>query len=107
MSLEPASFGIKMKKQCVAAVAASLALTCVAVTPVRAGDGSGVAAGLLGGLAAGAIVGAAVSGPRYYYPPPPPEPIYMAPANCYWTRGQPVWDGYQGAWVYPGVRVCE
>jgi hypothetical protein len=95
-----------MKKQCVTLVAA-LSLTVVAMTPVRAGDGSGVAAGLLGGLAAGVIVGAAVGGPRYYYPPPPPPPVYAEPTNCYWTRGEPAWDGYQGAWVYPRVRVCE
>jgi hypothetical protein len=95
-----------MKQLVAAVVVASLAFTSAAVTPVRAGDGSGVAAGLLGGLAAGAIVGAAVAGPRYY--PPPPAPVYVEPApNCYWTRGQPVWDGYRGAWVYPNVRVCE
>jgi len=81
-------------------------LACAAMTPVRAGGGD-VAAGLLGGLAAGTIIGAAVAGPRYY---PPPAPVYVGPAPapyCYWTRGEPVWDGYRGVWVYPSVRVCE
>jgi len=85
-------------------VVATLALSGVATTPVRAGGGD-VAAGIIGGLAAGTIIGAAVAGPRYYAPPPPP-PMYVAPA-CYWTRGEPVWDGYRGVWTYPPVRVCE
>ena len=88
----------------VAAVVVSLPFANVATMPARAGGGD-VAAGLIGGLAAGTIVGAAVAGPRYYAPPPP---VYMAPASyCYWTRGEPVWDGYRGAWIYPNVRVCE
>jgi hypothetical protein len=62
------------------------------------------AAGLIGGLAAGTIIGAAVAAPRYYGPPP----VYVAPAPyCYWTQGQPVWDPYRGAWMYPAVRVCQ
>ena len=66
-----------------------------ATTPVRAGGGD-VAAGLIGGLAAGTIIGAAVT------------PVYVAPMPyCYWTRGEPVWDGYRGVWTYPAVRVCE
>ena len=81
-----------------------LALTGTATTtPVRAG-GSDVAAGLIGGLAAGTIIGAAATAPRYYGPPP----VYVAPAPyCYWTRGEPVWDGYRGVWTYPAVRICE
>jgi hypothetical protein len=83
--------------------AVTLALTCAATTPVRAGGGD-VAAGVIGGLAAGTIIGAAVAGPRYYGPPP----VYVAPAPyCYWTRGEPVWDGYRGIWVQPSVRVCQ
>ncbi len=82
----------------------SLMLANVATSPVQAGDGGAVAAGLLGGLAAGTIVGAAVAGPHHYAPPP----VYVAPAPyCYWTRGEPVWDGYRGVWTYPPVRVCE
>jgi hypothetical protein len=85
--------------------AALVSLTIGATTPVHAGGGD-VAAGLLGGLAAGTIIGAAVAGPRYYAPPLPP--VYVAPEpSCYWTRGQPVWDGYRGVWVYPSVQVCE
>jgi hypothetical protein len=85
--------------------AAVAAIAFAATTPVHAGDGGAVAAGLIGGLAAGTIIGAAAAGPRYYAPPPPP-PVYVAPV-CYWTQGQPVWDGYQGMWTYPPVRVCE
>ena len=87
----------------VAMAVASLEFANAAATPVRAGGGD-VAAGLLGGLAAGTIVGAAITAPRYYGPPP----VYVAPAPyCYWTRGEPVWDGYRGVWTYPAVRVCE
>jgi len=74
----------------------------------RAGGGE-VAAGLLGGFAAGAIVGSALAPRPYYYGPAPvyvapPPPAFVAPA-CYWTRGEPVWNGY--AWVRPRVQVCE
>ncbi len=94
------------------APALALSLSTAAVSPAHAGDG-GVAAGLLGGLAAGTIIGATVAAPRYYAPPP--APVYVAPAYvapepapyCYWTRGEPVWDGYRGVWTYPSVRVCE
>jgi hypothetical protein len=75
--------------------------------PAQAG-GNGVAVGLIGGLAAGTIIGAAAAQPRYYaaepvYVAPPPPP----PSSCYWTRGEPVWDGYRGAWVRPRVQVCD
>jgi hypothetical protein len=97
--------GRAMKRLFLVALAgASLELATAVTTPVHAG-GSDVAAGLIGGLAAGTIIGAAVAGPRYYAPPPP---VYVAPAPyCYWTRGEPVWDGYRGVWTYPSVRVCE
>jgi hypothetical protein len=80
----------------------------------RAENGQ-VAAGILGGLAAGAIIGSAVRPapppPAYYYPAPayvPPPPVYAAPVPaCYYTLGEPVWDGYRGAWVRPQVRVCD
>jgi hypothetical protein len=42
-----------------------------------------------------------VAEPVYIAPPPPP------PSSCYWTRGEPVWDGYRGAWVRPRVQVCD
>ena len=72
----------------------------MAVAPsAHAGDGGGaLAAGLLGGIAAGTMIGIAASNP-----PPPPAPIY--PVSCYWTHGQPYWDGW--GWVYPRVRVCD
>jgi hypothetical protein len=88
------------------AIIGTVALTFAsgAPTPAYAGGGD-VAAGVIGGLAAGTIIGAAVAGPRYYAPPPP---VYVAPApSCYWTRGQPVWDGYRGVWTYPAVQVCD
>lgn len=98
------SNGLKMKTLLVtSAVVASLIFSSAAITSVRA-DGGDVAAGLIGGLAAGTIIGVAAAGPHYY----PPPPVYVAPGpTCYWTRGQPVWDGYRGVWVYPSVQVCE
>ncbi len=82
---------------------------------VRAENGE-IAAGILGGLAAGAIIGSAARPapapppPAYYYPAPvyeaPPPPAYVEPApSCYYTRGEPVWDGYR--WVRPRLRVCD
>src|SRR5205085_9819434 len=78
--------------------------------PAQAGgNGGAVAAGIIGGLAVGGMLGAAAAQPRPYYGPPPAyvvdEPAY-AP-RCYMARGEPVWDGYRGAWVRPRVRVCE
>jgi hypothetical protein len=85
------------------ALVTSLALTSAATLPARAGGGD-LGAGLIGGLAVGTIIGAAATAPRYH----PPPPVYVAPAPyCYWTRGEPVWDGYRGVWTYPSVRVCE
>jgi hypothetical protein len=74
--------------------------------PAQAGgNGGAVAAGVIGGLAVGGMLGAAAaSQPRYYAP----APVYVAPPpSCYWTRGEPVWDGYRGAWVRPRVQVCN
>jgi hypothetical protein len=75
------------------------------IAPAQAGNGGAVAAGVIGGLAAGAIIGSAVSQPRYYAP----APVYVSPppVRCYWTRGEPVWDGYRGVWVRPRVQVCD
>jgi hypothetical protein len=91
-----------MKRFLLVTIAATSVAASAATTPVRAGGGD-VAAGVIGGLAAGTIIGAAVTAPRYYAPP-----VYVAPSPyCYWTRGEPVWDGYRGVWTYPAVRVCE
>jgi hypothetical protein len=32
-------------------------------------------------------------------------PGLVGPPQCYWTYGQPVWNGY--AWVRPRVQVCQ
>ena len=86
-------------------VAASLPFASI-TSPAHA-DGSGaVLAGVFGGLAAGTLLGIAATGPRYYYYPPPTVYVGAAPV-CYLTRGRPYWDGYQGAWIYPSVRVCQ
>ncbi len=103
---------VKIATKPVAALAVIAIATFSDVSASRAGGGD-VAAGLLGGLAAGAIVGAATAPrPYYYYGPPPayaPPPPYVEPAYapppCYWTRGEPEWNGY--AWVRPRVQVCD
>ena len=63
-------------------------------------------------------IGANVSiGSQAPAPPPPapysPPSVYAAPGpdyvpvppNCYWIRGEPVWDGYSR--VEPRVQVCD
>jgi hypothetical protein len=99
-----------MKKALFVLAAAAIAVAAIQTAPAHAGSrGGALAAGIIGGLAAGAIIGGAVAGPRYYGPPPAyvvePEPVY-AP-RCFWTRGEPVWDGYRGVWVRPRVKVCD
>jgi hypothetical protein len=89
-----------------ASLATAVAVSAlVALGPAHAGNGD-VAAGLLGGFAAGAIVGTVLSAPRPapVYVAPAPTPVYVAP-TCYWTWGQPMWDGYR--WVRPRVQVCD
>jgi len=87
-------------------VLATVATMGATTLPAQAGgNGGAVAAGVIGGLAVGGLLGAAAaSQPRYA-----PEPVYVAPPppRCYWTRGEPVWDGYRGAWVRPRVQVCD
>ena len=53
------------------------------------------------------MLGAAAAQPRYYGPAPAPVYVAPPPPSCYWTRGEPVWDGYRGAWVRPRVQVCD
>ena len=80
------------------------------ITPrgAHAGDGGAVAAGVAGGLLGGMVLGSAMASRPYYAP----APVYVdepapPPVTCYWTRGRPYWDDWQGAWVRPRVRVCE
>ena len=102
-----------MNKALIVAAVAAIAVAGIQSEPAQAGGrGGAVAAGVLGGLAAGAIIGGAIAGPRYYGPPPAyvaePAPVYVdPPVSCYWTRGEPVWDGYRGVWVRPRVKVCD
>jgi hypothetical protein len=94
-----------MTRGLIVLVAAATMAVALAPAPARAGNGGAVAAGVLGGLAVGAIVGSAAAQPRYYAP----APVYVAPPppSCYWTRGEPVWDGYRGVWVRPRMQVCD
>jgi hypothetical protein len=95
-----------MTRGLIVLVAAATMGAAVLPPSAQAGsNGGAVAAGVIGGLAVGAIVGsAAASQPRYYAP----APVYAAPPpRCYWTRGEPVWDGYRGAWIRPRVQVCD
>jgi hypothetical protein len=88
-------------------------VVALAGAPVQSHAENGqVAVGILGGLAAGTIIGSAMRPappPAYYYPAPVyAPPAYVAPAPaCYYTLGQPVWDGYRSAWIRPQVRVCD
>ena len=92
-------------------VLSAVATVCVSVAlftdSARAENGQ-IAAGILDGLAVGTILGAATA-PRPFAVYPvyvEPSPVYVE-RDCYWTRGQPVWDGWRGAWVRPRVRVCD
>lgn len=49
------------------------------------------------GIFPGAVIGGVIGG-LLAAPAPPPRP-------CYWTYGQPYWDGYR--WVRPRVQVCR
>jgi len=63
------------------------------------------------GIGAGVSIGSHAPAP----PPPPyaPPAVYAAPPrdyvpvppHCYWTRDEPVWNGYR--WVEPRVQVCD
>jgi hypothetical protein len=98
-------------KTLIAAVATAAALTAASVaapTPAYAGDDGRVVAGVAGGLLGGLLIGGALA-PRPYAPPPP-APVYYdgpPPEHCYWTRGEPVWDDYAGAWRRPRIHVCD
>jgi hypothetical protein len=93
-----------MTRGLIVLVAAATMGAAVLPAPAHAGNGGAVAAGVIGGLAVGSILGAAAAQPRYYAP----APVYVAPGpSCYWTRGEPVWDGYRGVWRRPRVQVCD
>ena len=98
-----------MTRGLIALAVAATRGAAVLSAPAQAGNNGGaVAAGVIGGLAIGGMLGAAAAQPRYYGPAP--APVYVAPPpppECYWTRGEPVWDGYRGAWVRPRVQVCD
>jgi hypothetical protein len=86
-------------------------VAAMAGAPIQARAENGqIAAGVLGGLAAGALIGSAARPappPVYYYPAPAPQAYVAPPPSCYYTLGEPVWDGYRGMWVRPQVRVCD
>ena len=97
-----------MKRALIVLATVAMIGSAIVPDPAHAG-GRGVAAGVVGGLAVGALLGAAIASPRpgpvyveepvYYHRPPPPR--------CYWTRGEPEWDGYRGVWRRPRVQVCD
>jgi hypothetical protein len=106
---------VKIASKPVAALAVLAIATFANPNVSQAGNGGAVAAGLLGGFAAGAIIGSATAPRPYYYGPPPayaapppypyPAPAYAPGPECYWTRGEPVWNGV--AWVRPRMQVCD
>ena len=102
----PSPTETNMIRAAVLSMCAIIVSASAAPTQARA-DGGRITAGVLGGLAAGTIIGATMA-PRYYYAPAPvyvaPEPVYVAP-SCYWTWGEPAWDGYR--WVRSRVQVCD
>jgi len=66
-------------------------------------DNGRITTGIIGGLAIGTLLGAATA-PRPYYAP---APVYVEPPQCYWTRGEPVWDAWRGVWYRPRIQVCD
>jgi hypothetical protein len=102
--------GISMKKLLVAAVTATMIVGSMATgtSPAHAENGQ-IAAGVAGGLLGGMLLGGALAQRPAYGPPPPAyyeaEPVYVR--HCYWTRGEPYWDDWNGVWRRPRVRVCD
>lgn len=96
----------KLRSIHAAAIVAAAVPIVIAPLNAHADRGGSLAAGIAGGIIGGAIVGSALA-PRPYYAP---APVYVAPPPppaCYWTRGEPVWDEWRGAWVRPRVRICD
>ena len=72
-------------------------------------QGDALASDLLG-LQAGISIGSqppprAYYATRYYEPPPVYAAPEYLPPHCYWTRGEPVWNGYR--WISPRMQVCD
>jgi hypothetical protein len=92
-------------------IVTALSATATMSMPARADDVGRVAAGVAGGVLGGLLLGGALA-PRPYPAPPgyygPGPAYYDGPApRCYWTRGEPYWDEYVGAWRRPRIRVCD
>jgi len=93
----------------VLASAAAMVAASASVPSTARADHGRITAGVVGGLAVGTLLGAAAASRPYYGPAPvymEPAPVYVAP-RCYWTRGEPVWDGWRGVWYRPRVQVCD
>ena len=89
------------------AVAATMG-AAILPAPAQAGsNGGAVAAGVIGGLAVGSH--ARRRGRAAPLLRPGAAPVYVAPPppSLLLDRGEPVWDGYRGAWVRPRVQVCD
>ena len=100
-----------MKSLSCALVAVTLTVSTIAAPRFARAENGQVAAGVAGGLLGGLLLGGALA-PRPYYAPAPvyvePAPAYVErPYNCYWTRGEPVWDDYRGIWRRQRVQVCD
>ena len=98
-----------MRRALTVLTSAAIVASSVSMPGSAYADGGRVAAGLVGGLAVGTLLGAAAASRPYYAPAPvyvEPVPVYEAP-RCYWTRGEPVWDGWRGVWYRPRVQVCD
>lgn len=94
-----------MSKSLIAATAAVGLAVAVAASPVQAGNGSAVGAGIVG-FGVGAIIGSALA-PREVYvvpPPPPPPPIYYGPVVYGPPAWTPAWYDYCGS-IQASIRA--
>ena len=80
-----------------------MAASAALATPVYAGNGSAVGAGIVG-FGVGAIVGNALAPQTVYVAPPPPvyyappPPVYVAPAPPVYVYGHPPHRAYRRSW---------
>jgi hypothetical protein len=99
-----------MKNVLSALIIATLSIPMTgALNAADAGDSGRIAAGVAGGFLGGLVLGGVLAprprpAPEYYYSAGPVD--YDAP-HCYWTMGEPYWDGYYGVWRHPRVRACD